>query len=110
MRLAIVIVLLAVSLLFMIGGCWGAVRMAHLLRHMQWKEPPRRLKRGEFGAAGASLDWEFEDRSTRDAVQDIERDKQIVLLQQNQERLSQEQIKLAATVAKFLKTSKRGKT
>jgi hypothetical protein len=109
-RLTVVIVLLAVAALFLTGSIWSTLRLAHLLRHMQWKEPPRRLERGEFGAAGASLGWEFEDRSTRDAVQDIGRDKQIVLLQQNQERLSQEQIKLAATVAKFLKASKRGKT
>lgn len=81
--------------------------MAHLLRHMQWKEPPRRIKRGELGAAGASLGWEFEDRSTANSANDAERDKQIALLQQNLERLTQEQIELAASVAKFLKASRR---
>lgn len=80
MRLAIVIVLLAVSLLFLIGGCWGAVRMAHLLRHMQWKEPPRRIKRGELGAAGASLAFEFEERLNVKREEDDERDRQLAWL------------------------------
>jgi hypothetical protein len=109
-RLTVVIVLGAVAALFLAGSIWSTVRLAHLLRHMRWTEPPRRLKRGELGAAGASLGWEFEDRSTRDSAQDAEQDKQIALLQQNMERLTQEQIELAATVAKFLKTSRRGKS
>lgn len=107
MRLAIVIVLLAVSLLFLIGGCWGAMRMAHVLRHMRWKEPPRRIKRGELGAAGASLAFEFEERLNAKREEDDERDRQIAILRQSVEHLAQMQIELMGTMAKPLKASKR---
>lgn len=99
MRLAIVIVLLAVSLLFLIGGCWGAVRMAHLLRHMRWKEPPRRLKRGELGAAGASLAFEFEEQLNVKREEDEERNRQIAWLRTSVLRLTADHNRTAAALA-----------
>jgi hypothetical protein len=107
MRLAIVIVLLAVSLLFMIGGCWGAVRMAHLLRHMQWKEPPRRLKRGEFGAAGASLAFEFEEQLNVKREEDEERNRQIAWLRTSVLRLTADHNRTAAALAMITDPSER---
>lgn len=97
-RLTIVIVLLAVSVLFLMSGCWGAVRFAHLLRHMKWKEPPRRLKRGELGAAGASLGFEFEERLNVNREEDEERDRQIAWLRTAVLRLSAEHNEIAATL------------
>jgi hypothetical protein len=104
-RLAIVIVLLAVSALFLMSGCWGAVRLAHLLRHLDWKEPPRRLKRGELGAAGATFGWEFEERLNGKRKEDEERDRQIALLQESVKRLSQEQIDLISTFVNAYRSS-----
>ena len=95
-RLAIVIVLLAVSLLM--SGCWGAARFAHLLRHMQWKEPPRQLKRGEVGAAGASLVFEFDERLHARREEDEERDRQLAWLRTSVLRLTAMQRDLAGTL------------
>jgi hypothetical protein len=98
-RLTIVIVLIAVSVLFLMSGCWGAVRFAHLLRHMEWKEPPRRLKRGELGAAGASLGFEFEERLNVKREQDEERDRQIAWLRTSVLRLTADHNRTAAALA-----------
>jgi hypothetical protein len=102
-RLTIVIVLLAVAVMFSMGGFWGAVRLAHLLRHLEWKEPPRRWKRGELGAAGATLGWEFEDRTTKETGKDAKRDQQILLLQQNVTRLSKDHTELLSVFVNVLK-------
>jgi hypothetical protein len=102
-RLTIVIVFLAVAMLFLMSGCWGAVRFAHLLRHLEWKEPPRRLKRGELGAAGTSLGWEFEDRTSRDLAKDNERDEQIAALQLSVAALSRDQREIVSIFVSALK-------
>jgi hypothetical protein len=100
-RLAVVIVLLAVAALFLMSGCWGAVRLAHLLRHLEWKEPPRRLKRGELGAAGASVAFEFEERLNTKHAEDEERDRQIAWLRTTVLRLTEDHNRTAAALAMF---------
>jgi hypothetical protein len=76
-RLALVIVFLTIALLLLMFGGWGAARVAHSLRHMKWSEPPRRLKRGEVGAAGTSVALEWEERMHENLQQDAERDQQL---------------------------------
>jgi hypothetical protein len=97
-RLTIVIVLLAVSALFLMSGCWGAVRFAHLLRHLEWKEPPRRLRRGELGAAGANVAFEFEERLNTKREEDEARDRQIAWLRTAVLRLSSEHNEVVAAL------------
>jgi len=89
-RFAVVIVLLAFAALCLVSGVWGAVRFAHLLRHLEWGEPPRRIKRGEMGAAGANLAFEFEERLSVKRAEDDERDLQIAWLRTAVARLSAE--------------------
>lgn len=107
-RLTIVIVLLAVSVLFLMSGCWGAVRFAHLLRHMEWKEPPRRLKRGELGAAGASLAFEFEERLNAKREEDEERDRQIAWLRTAVLRLTAGHERTAAALEVLGESGRKG--
>lgn len=116
-RLATAVVLLAVAVLFLMSGSWGAVRFAHLLRHLKWKEPPRRLKRGELGAAGASLAFEFEEQSNVRRDEDAERDRQIAWLRTSVLRLmaAQDQIfvtqnQLAGALGEVRGSKERGQT
>ncbi len=97
-RMAVVIVLVAIAVLFLMSGAWGAVRFAHLLRHLQWKEPPRRLKRGELGAAGANLAFEFEERLNVKREEDEERDRQIAWLRTTVLRLTADHNRTAAAL------------
>src|SRR5215207_1643661 len=87
-RLSLVIVFSALAALLLTSGTWVTVRLAHSMRHLRWKEPPRRWKRGELGAIGTTLGWEFEERTSRELARDEERDQQIVALQKSVERLS----------------------
>jgi hypothetical protein len=86
-RLALVIVFVTVSLFLLLCGAWSAVRVAHSLRHTKWSEPPRRLKRGEVGAAGTTVAVEWEERLTTNAENDAQRDRQIALLGEGLERI-----------------------
>jgi hypothetical protein len=79
-RLALVIVFVTVALLLLLCGAWSAVRVAHSLRHTKWSEPPRRLKRGEVGAAGTTVAVEWEERLSSNTENDEEQDRQIALL------------------------------
>lgn len=97
-RMAVVIVLVAIAVLFLMSGAWGAVRLAHLLRHLEWKEPPRRLKRGELGAAGANLAFEFEERLNVKREEDEERDRQIAWLRTTVLRLTADHNRTAAAL------------
>jgi hypothetical protein len=98
-RLALVIVFSAFAMLLLMAGTWAAVRVAHSLRHLRWKEPPRRLRRAEVGAAGTTLALELEDRVQENARQDAERDQQIAAVLDSLERLTKAHEGLAATVA-----------
>lgn len=97
-RLALVIVFVTVALLLLMFGAWASVRTAHSLRHTKWSEPPRRLKRGELGAAGTSFALEFEERIHENLERDAERDREIIRLHEMVARLSSEHDDLAATV------------
>lgn len=101
-RLALVAVCLTIALLLTMCGAWSALRVAHSLRHTKWSEPPRRLKRGEFGAAGTSVVVEFEERLHANLEEDAERDQQIAELQANLAQLSTEHKRVAATVTALL--------
>ena len=101
-RLALVAVCLTIALLLLMCGLWSTLRVAHSLRHTRWSEPPRRLKRGEFGAAGTSVALEFEERLHANLEQDAERDQQIAELQTNLAQLSTEHRRVAATVTVLL--------
>jgi hypothetical protein len=98
-RLALAIVFLTVAVLLLIGGSWAAARLAHSLRHLNWQQPPRRLKRGEVGAAGTTLAVEWEERLSTNIESDEERDRQIASLREVVDRLTKEHNELAATVA-----------
>lgn len=101
-RLALVIVFLTIALLLLMFGAWSVVRVAHSLRHMKWGQPPRRLKRGELGAAGTSFAVEWEERMHENLEQDAERDRQIAALHETVAGLSKEHDELAAMVAALL--------
>lgn len=103
-RLALVIVFLTVAVLLVIGGSWAAARLAHSLRHLNWKQPPRRLKRGEVGAAGTTLAVEWEERLSTNIESDEERDRQIASLKEVVDRLTKEHNELATTVAAMGRT------
>ncbi|HST61903.1 MAG TPA: hypothetical protein VLK84_24595 [Longimicrobium sp.] len=107
-RMAVVIVLVAIAVLFLMSGAWGAVRFAHLLRHLEWKEPPRRLKRGELGAAGANLAFEFEERLNVKREEDEERDRQIAWLRTAVLRLSAEHNEVVAALELVDRNRERG--
>jgi hypothetical protein len=98
-RLALVAVCLTIALLLLTCGVWSALRIAHSLRHTKWSEPPRRLKRGEFGAAGTTVAVEWEERLHANLEEDVERDQQIAQLQTNLAQLSTEHKRVAAMVA-----------
>jgi hypothetical protein len=104
-RLALVIVLLTLALFLLICGVWSAVRVAHALRHMKWSQPPRRLKRGEVGAAGTSLAVEWEERLSTNIENDEERDRQIAWLREVVDRLTLDHNRLAARVAAIAKAT-----
>lgn len=106
-RLALVIVFLTLALVLLMFGTWGAVRVAHSLRHTKWSQPPRRLKRGEVGAAGTSVALEFEERMHENLQQNTERDQQLASLSEIVARLSKDQKATAATVAAMLTTSRK---
>lgn len=89
-RLALVAVCLTIALLLVMFGVWSALRVAHSLRHTRWSEPPRRLKRGEFGAAGTSVALEFEERLSSNTENDREQDRQIALVREALRRLDEE--------------------
>jgi hypothetical protein len=97
-RLALVIVFLTIALLLLMLGTWSTVRVAHPLRHTKWAQPPRRLKRGELGAAGTSVALEFEERLHDNLEQDAERDRQLVSLHETVARLSRELDEVVAAV------------
>jgi uncharacterized coiled-coil protein SlyX len=101
-RPPLVIVFVTVALLLVLCGAWSAVRVAHSLRHTKWSEPPRRLKRGEVGAAGTSFALEFEERMHENLEQDAERDREIARLHEMVAQLSAEHDGLAAAVAALL--------
>lgn len=107
-RMAVVIVLVAIGVLFLMSSAWGAVRFAHLLRHLEWKEPPRRLKRGELGAAGANLAFEFEERLNVKREEDEERDRQIAWLRTAVLRLSAEHNEVVAALELVDRNRERG--
>jgi hypothetical protein len=106
-RLALVIVFLTIALFLLLFGAWGALRVAHSLRHMKWSQPPRRLKRGEVGAAGTSFALEFEERIHENLQQDAERDQQLGSLSEIVAQLSKDQNAMAATVAAMLTASRK---
>jgi hypothetical protein len=106
-RLALVIVFLTLALVLLMFGTWGAVRVAHSLRHTKWSQPPRRLKRGEVGAAGTSVALEFEERVQENLQQDAERDQQIASLREGLAQLSKDHTAVAATVAAMLTASRK---
>jgi hypothetical protein len=89
-RLALVAVCLTIALLLLMCGVWSTLRVAHSLRHTRWSEPPRRLKRGEFGAAGTSVAVEFEERLSSNADNDREQDRQIESLTEACARFTRE--------------------
>ena len=89
-RLALVIVFVTIALLLLLCGAWSAVRVAHSLRHTKWSEPPRRLKRGEVGAAGTTVAVEWEERLSSNTENDREQDRQIALLTQAYARFTRE--------------------
>lgn len=107
-RLAVVIVFLAVAVLFLMGGCWAAVRVAHSLRHTKWAQPPRRLKRGEIGAAGTSFAMEFEERLHENLERDAKRDQEIANLRDMVDQLSREQSEVAAIIVSVLQANREG--
>lgn len=95
-------------MLLLAGGSWVAYRLAHSMRHLNWKEPPRRLKKGELGAAGTTLGWEFEDQTSKqDRAKDAERDQQIAALYNLVERLSQEHRELITAFVDTFRSSSR---
>jgi hypothetical protein len=98
-RLALAIVFLTVALLLLIGGSWAAARLAHSLRHLNWKQPPRRLKRGEVGAAGTTLAVEWEERLSTNTENDEERDRQISSLREVVNQLTRDHNRIAARLA-----------
>jgi cytochrome c-type biogenesis protein CcmH/NrfG len=106
-RLALVIVFLTIALFLLMLGTWIAIRVAHSLRHMKWSQPPRRLKRGEVGAAGTSFALEFEERVHENLQQDAERDQQLASLSEIVAQLSKDQNAMAATVAAMLTASRK---
>ena len=79
-RLVLVTIFFAVAVFAGSGGLWAGYRVAHTLKHSDWKEPPRRLKRGEIGAAGATIALEWEERLTSNESGDGRRDQQIAAL------------------------------
>jgi hypothetical protein len=89
-RLALVIVFVTGALFLLLCGAWSAVRVAHSLRHTKWSEPPRRLKRGEVGAAGTTVAVEWEERLSSNTENDREQDQQIELLDRAFDRLTKE--------------------
>lgn len=95
-RLALVVVFTTVALLLLILGAWAAVRTAHSLRHTRWREPPRRLKRGEVGAAGTTVAVEWEERLATNNENDQEQDRQIASLREVVDRLTREHNAFAA--------------
>lgn len=97
-RLALVIVFVTIALLLLMLGTWSTVRVAHSLRHTKWAQPPRRLKRGELGAAGTSVALEFEERLHDTLEQNAARDRQLALLHETVARLSQELDEVVAAV------------
>jgi HAMP domain-containing protein len=101
-RLALVIVFLTIAMLLLMFGTWSTVRVAHSLRHTRWSQPPRRLKRGEVGAAGTSFAVEWEERMHENLEQDAARDRQIVALHETVARLSKEHAAMAAAVDALL--------
>jgi hypothetical protein len=97
-----VTVFVTVALFLLMCGTWSAVRVAHSLRHTKWSEPPRRLKRGELGAAGTSFALEFEERMHENLEQDAERDREIARLHVMVAQLSSGQHELAAAFGALL--------
>lgn len=73
--------------------------MAHSLGHLNWKQPPRRLKRREVGAAGTTLAVEWEERLSTNIENDEERDRQIASLREVVDRLTGDHNKIAARLA-----------
>jgi hypothetical protein len=104
-RLALAIVFVTVAGLLLIGGSWAAARLAHSLRHLNWKQPPRRLKRGEVGAAGTTLAVEWEERLSTNIENDEERDRQIAWLREVVDRLTLDHNRLAARVAAVVESA-----
>lgn len=102
-RIALVIVFVTVGLVLLSCATWGALRVAHSLWHTKWSEPPRKLKRGEVGAAGTSFALEFEERMHENTEADAERDLRIDSLSEKLARLSKEHERVAATVAILLR-------
>lgn len=98
-RLALIIVFLATAAFLLMGGSWVTVRIAHSLKHLQWKHPPRRLKRGEVGAAGTTLAVEWEEHLRTDLKNDEERDRQIAWLREVVDRLARDHRQIAAALA-----------
>ena len=97
-RFAIISVCLSLGLVLLICGTWGAVRVAHSLLHTKWQEPPRRLKRGEIGAAGTSLGVEWEERLSTNTENDRQQDAQITWLEEGFNRVTRDVNTLAARV------------
>lgn len=89
-RLSLVVVCLTVALFLAMCGMWAAARVLHSLRHTKWSEPPRRLKRGEFGAAGTTVAVEWEERLSSNTENDREQDQQIAWLDKAFNRLTEE--------------------
>ncbi len=104
-RLALIIVFLTLALFLLMCGIWSAIRVVHSLRHMKWSQPPRRLKRGEVGAAGTSLAVEWEERLSTNIENDEERDRQIAWLREVVDRLTLDHNRLAARVAAIAKAT-----
>lgn len=104
-RLALVIVFLTLAVFLVMCGIWSAIRVAHSLRHMKWSQPPRRLKRGEVGAAGTSLAVEWEERLSTNIENDEERDRQIAWLREVVDRLTLDHNRLSARVAGVVKAT-----
>jgi hypothetical protein len=104
-RVALVIVFVTIALFLLMCGIWSAIRMVHSLRHMKWSQPPRRLKRGELGAAGTSLAVEWEERLSTNIQNDEERDRQIAWLREVVDRLTLDHNRLVARVAAIAKAA-----
>lgn len=102
-RLALVSVSVTIAVLLMMGGMWSTARVVHSLWHTKWSQPPRKLKRGEVGAAGTSLAVEFEERMEANLEQDAERDQQIAELRASVTKMITEHKGVAAAVAALLR-------
>lgn len=89
-RVALVTVSMTIAVLLLMGGMWSTARVVHSLWHTKWSEPPRKLKRGEVGAAGTTLAVEWEERLSTNAANDQHQDQQISVLDEAVERLTAE--------------------